>query len=60
MANVNEINVGDKVEGGTVGTEDYDTGRVVSVNGDQIEVAWGSGARTTQSAELLSVVEAAS
>ena len=30
--------VGDRVEGGARGTEDYDVGTVVAVDGDQVEV----------------------
>jgi hypothetical protein len=39
---------GDMVVGGTPGSEDYDTGRVVEVDGDQVTVAWDSGVRTEQ------------
>lgn len=56
MANVADINVGDRVEAGRKGTEDYDMGRVVGIDGDQVEVAWSNGTRTTQPAELLTVL----
>lgn len=35
--------VGDRVEGGEPGTEDYDTGRVLAIDGDRVRVGWGSG-----------------
>jgi hypothetical protein len=48
-----QFGVGDRVVGGDT-DEDYDTGRVVAVDGDQVEVAWdGSNERTTQSAHTL-------
>lgn len=47
---------GDLVEAGEPGTEDYDTGRVVAVAGDQVTVAWrGACVQTTQRAEGLRV-----
>lgn len=46
------LNVGDKVHGGTI-PEDFDCGRVVAVDGDQVTVAWESGVTTTQPADLL-------
>lgn len=49
--------VGERVEGGRPGTEDHDTGRVVDFDGGQIDVAWDSGTRTRQRADLLRVVE---
>jgi len=52
---VSRLAVRDKVHAGTPGTEDYDTGRVVAVDGDQVEVAWSNGTRTIQSASLLSL-----
>lgn len=40
--------IGDRVEGGDT-AEDYDTGRVVAIDGEWVEVAWGgSRERTTQ------------
>ena len=44
--------VGDRVEGGN-NAEDYDTGRVIAVDGDQVTVAWDSGVRTTNPASTL-------
>lgn len=47
---------GDLVEAGEPGTEDYDTGRVVAVSGDQVTVAWrGACVQTTQRAEGLRI-----
>ena len=46
------ISVGMKVEGGST-VEDYDAGRVVDVDGDDVTVAWDSGVRTTQRAAAL-------
>jgi hypothetical protein len=38
------IVVGDRVQGGKPGTEDHDTGRVVSIEDDgSLTVAWDSG-----------------
>lgn len=34
------LEVGDRVEGGKRGTADYDTGRVVEIDGDRVRVAW--------------------
>lgn len=42
----------DEVEAGET-LEDYDTGTVVDVDGDDITVAWASGTRTTQAGALL-------
>lgn len=44
---------GTRVEGGEPGTEDHDTGRVVSVKGDMVTVAWDSGVTTTQRRDAL-------
>lgn len=49
----NTFEIDDRVEGGRPGTEDYDTGKVIAIEGDQITVAWSSGVRTTQSTSLL-------
>ena len=38
--------VGDRVEGGKPGTEDYDTGRVLAITADMATVGWDSGVRT--------------
>jgi hypothetical protein len=46
-----EFEVGDRVEGGE--GDDHDTGRVIEIDGDEITVAWDSGVRTTQPADLL-------
>ncbi len=35
-----------KIEGGKPGTEDYDTGYILSLDGDMAYVAWNSGVRT--------------
>lgn len=44
---------GGYVTAGEAGTEDYDRGMVVAVTDDGVEVAWESGVRTVQPAELL-------
>jgi len=49
----NKYSYGDRVEGGEIGTEDYDTGRVVDVDGDQVEVSWDSGVVTWQHVSTL-------
>jgi len=46
-----QFNVGDRVEGGKYGTEDYDTGRVVAVDVDTVTVGWDTGVQTTVSAD---------
>lgn len=48
MATKRSFKVGDRVEGGKVGTEDYDRGRIVSINkrAKVAEVAWDSMVRT--------------
>lgn len=40
------LSVDDRVEGGQPGTEDYDTGRVLDIEGDKADVGWDSGVRT--------------
>lgn len=45
--------IGDRVEGGRPGTEDYDAGEVIAVDGDQVTVAWDSLVQTTQSESRL-------
>ena len=35
-----------EVEGGKPGTDEYDTGYIVSIAGDMANVAWNSGVRT--------------
>lgn len=48
------VSVGDEVEAGQRGTEDWDLGKVVAIQGNVVTVAWeGSETRTTQDAELL-------
>jgi len=47
--------IGDLVEGGAPGTEDYDRGRVIDIDGDEVTVAWQSGVRTTQPAADISM-----
>ena len=44
--------VGDRVEAGE-SAEEYDTGRIILIEGAEITVAWDGGARTTQPPELL-------
>lgn len=34
------------VEGGQYGTDDYDTGKVIAVDGDQFWVGWDTGVQT--------------
>lgn len=48
--------IGQRVCGGEI-EEDYDTGTVVNIQGDQVEVAWDSGVRTTQHESALSILE---
>jgi hypothetical protein len=50
-----KFKVGQRIEAGKKGTEDYDTGRVTKVEGDQITVAWDSGSKTTQPSRALKV-----
>lgn len=49
--------VGDMVESGKPGTEDYDTGRILSISGDDAEVGWDSGVKTTILLSDLSAVK---
>lgn len=49
----NQFEIGDQVAGGERGTEDFDTGRVIEIDGDDVTVAWQSGVRTTQPADIL-------
>ena len=51
-----ELNLGDRVEGGTAGTEDYDSGRVDKIDGDQVTVSWDSLAVTTQHESVLTKI----
>ena len=48
-----QFNVGDRVEGGKYGTEDYDTGRVVAIDGDVVTIAWDTLVQTTAPADAL-------
>ncbi len=48
-----KFDLGQKVEAGKPGTENYDTGRVLDVRGDQVYVGWQSGVNTWQPASLL-------
>ncbi len=41
-----EMVIGQKVEGGTPYTVQYDEGEIVAINGQVAEVAWQSGVRT--------------
>lgn len=50
---MNRINVNDRIECGEVGTDDYDTGSVTSIENGQVTVAWDSLVATTQSIDLL-------
>lgn len=45
--------IGDRVEGGEPGTEDYDTGRVVDIDGEIVEVTWDTRVTTKQHATAL-------
>ena len=56
MTTKTQIEIGQRVEGGTT-KEDYDTGRVIDVDGDQVTVAWDSETRSTQHASLLTVID---
>lgn len=47
------LTVGDRVESGTPGTDDYDTGIVDRIDGDQVTVRWDSLVVTTQRADGL-------
>ncbi len=47
----------DRVEAGEPGTEDYDTGRVISIEGAVATVAWSSGVRTPIPMAALRLVE---
>jgi outer membrane protein assembly factor BamB len=47
------VSPGDRVEGGRPYSDEYDQGHVVSVDGDQVTVAWESGASTTQRLESI-------
>ena len=49
---MNIFKISQRVEGGD-NAEDYDTGRIEEISGDQITVSWDSGVATTQSASLL-------
>lgn len=42
------LKINDRVEGGQRGTEDYDTGRVDAIDGDNVTVSWDSLVVTTQ------------
>ena len=42
----NEITIGQRIEAGREGTEDYDSGKVIDIDGDTLTVAWDSGVRT--------------
>ena len=46
MTQTKIFQVGQIVEAGMPGTEDYDTGRILAINGDTAEVGWNSGVRT--------------
>jgi hypothetical protein len=56
MMKVQELKIDDRVQGGQI-PDDYDTGRVVAIDGEQVTVAWDSLVETTQPAELLSPIE---
>lgn len=40
------ISEGDRIEAGKPGTEDYDTGTVLEINGDRAFIGWNSGVQT--------------
>ncbi len=48
-----ELKIGDRVEAGKNGTEDYDCGRVDIINDDGVTVSWDSLIVTTQPESLL-------
>jgi hypothetical protein len=59
MRNTRRFRVGDTVEGGQSGTQDYDTGRVTRIKGDQVTVAWSCLQITTQHVDALTLVRRA-
>ena len=49
-----EFKIGDHVEGGRPGSEDYDHGYVTEIDGEQVTVAWEQSlVTTTQHASAL-------
>ena len=52
MTGATSLKTGMRVEGGET-REDYDTGRIIAVDRDQVTVAWDSGVETTQHASLI-------
>ncbi len=49
------IQPGDRVKAGM--GDDYDTGTVHTVAGNQVVVSWDSGVRTTQSSDMLTIMD---
>ena len=45
-----QFSVEDRVESGQIGTDDYDTGKVVAIDGDEVTIAWDTlrGATTRE------------
>jgi hypothetical protein len=50
------IAIGDRVEAGEPGTQDYDRGVVQTLTADRAEVAWDSGTTTRISVHELTVL----
>ena len=48
-----EIKYDAKVEGGRPYSEDFDQGKIIGFDGDQVEVAWQSLISTVQPASML-------
>ncbi len=46
------IQISTRIEGGNT-HDDYDTGRVTEIEGDEVTVAWDSGVSSTQHADVL-------
>lgn len=42
----NDFAEGDRIEAGEPGTEDYDTGVILTINGDRALVGWDTGTKT--------------
>lgn len=55
---INVLAVGDRVEAGEVGTEDYDTGVVLEIDGDWVTVGWDSCQRSVHAASGLRPAQA--
>ncbi|MGF1455488.1 MAG: hypothetical protein ACFB6R_08950 [Alphaproteobacteria bacterium] len=57
MTDRQEIAVDTRVETGTPGSDDFDTGRVVKVEGDVATVAWDRGQNASHPVADLRVAE---